>query len=549
MKELLNIFNYIQKFYKDNFDALFVVLEFLLVAKNTKLSDDLLTTKEKAIPHTFYTYLESLELQNVAEINPHLNFRKVLKSVRDLSLNAEDLEYFLQTIALQKTILKLYSYATPVEINALIRGLLALKAGESVYNPCFGLGTWLLSVRAFNKDCAFCGVDINPKLVGITKALALLLEFKACKLEVGDIFQQPFIPNKQYDKVFCHPPILSHLSLQAPKESKLAPYTKTALEIPFIEFALLRFKKKAVFILRTSLLSKGAGERLCAYLLEMGYLESVIELPDNIFPYQTDSFCLLILSKNNKRGFFIDVRKFYLKEGKYQKLINIEEILDLYASKQNTQYSLLLDYANIAPNNLKPSFYLESFQKKEQVELESLLESCYCGARVVSKSDKDLVGCYDFGIKDFSAYGFSDSFSEFVFKANCAQLTQLKIKPYDVLLSMRGVIPKVAIIGESARNKAIIPNAGILVLRFKDSVIAKVLYIFFLSKSGQEFLRKIYSDNNERVNEKTMKAIQLPKHILDAMFIQQSTEKFNKLNTHGIEIAKHIQSIKSLLEF
>ena len=114
---------------------------------------------------------------------------------------------------------------------------------------------------------------------------------------------------------------------------------------------------------------------------------------------------------------------------------------------------------------------------------------------------------------------------------------------------MRGVIPKVTMIGERARNKAIIPNAGILVLRFKDSVIAKVLYIYFLSKSGQEFLRKIYSDNNERVNEKTMKAIQLPKHILDAMFIQQSTEKFNKLNTHGVEIAKHIQSIKSLLEF
>ena len=549
MKELLSIFNYVQKFYKDNFDALFVVLKFLLVARNAKLCDTLLQTKAKTIPLELYAYLESLELQNTEEINPQLNYKKVLKSVRELSISAGDLENFIQTIALQKTILKLYAYATPAEINALIRGLLALKAGESVYNPCFGLGSWLLSVRAFNKDCAFYGVDINPKLVGITRALALLLEFKTCELEVGDIFKQPFIPNKQYDKVFCYPPILSHLNLQAPKESQLAPYTKTALEIPFIDFALSRFRKKAVFILRTSLLSKGVGGRLCAYLLENGYLESVIELPDNIFPYQAESFCLLILSCNNQRGFFIDARSFCLKEGKYQKLINVEEILDLYASKQNTQYSLLLDYTKITINNLKPSFYLESLQGKEQVKLTSLLEFCYCGARVASKSDKDLVGCYDFGITDFNTYGFSDSFDEFVFKANCSQLKQLKIEPYDVLLSMRGVIPKVTIIGENARDKVIIPNAGILVLRFRDNIMAKVVYVYFLSKDGQEFLRKIYSDNNERVSEKAMKTMQLPKHILDTQFMEQSIQKFEELNTHGIKISEHIQSIKALLGF
>ena len=146
MKELLSIFNYVQKFYKDNFDALFVVLKFLLVARNVKLCDTLLQSKAKAIPRELYAYLESLELQNTEEINSQLNYKKVLKSVCELSISAGDLENFIQTIALQKTILKLYAYATPAEINALIRGLLALKAGESVYNPCFGLGSWLLSV-------------------------------------------------------------------------------------------------------------------------------------------------------------------------------------------------------------------------------------------------------------------------------------------------------------------------------------------------------------------------------------------------------------------
>ena len=79
--------------------------------------------------------------------------------------------------------------------------------------------------------------------------------------------------------------------------------------------------------------------------------------------------------------------------------------------------------------------------------------------------------------------------------------------------------------------------------------MAKVVYVYFLSKDGQEFLRKIYSDNNERVSEKAMKTMQLPKHILDTQFMEQSIQKFEELNTHGIKISEHIQSIKALLGF
>ncbi|MBX7490029.1 N-6 DNA methylase [Helicobacter turcicus] len=543
MKELLQVFNYIQKYHEDNFDVLYLTLEFLLFTQNKSQSNMFLSqkNKEKAL-EDFKAYLESLGLEPFG-FHLDLNYKKILKSLHDFKIQALSLGEFIQAITMQKTILKLYEYATSLEVNALVCGILDVKKGESVYNPCCGLGSWLLQLNVYSKDCAFYGMDINPKAIRIVKALALLLEFKTCSLSIGDIFSEPFTTEFKFDKVFCHPPLLNHLNIKAPKESQLAPYSKTALEIPFIDYSLMRFKKKAVFIVRTALLNKGVGERLCEYLLDHGLLESIIELPDNIFPYKAESYSLFVISHANKRCLLLDVSSFYLKEGKYHKLINLEEILDLYFSKQNTQYSNFVEYEKIKGTN--PRSYKE--QSDAQILLGELLESAYRGVRIASRRDSDLVSCYDFGIKDFSMYGFSDTFCDSTLKTNSAQLKTLKIKPFDVLLSMRGVTPKVAIIGKEAENKIVLANAGILVLRFKDSKVAKALYFYFLSKAGREILKRFYLSHNERVSEKEIKTLELPKSFLDSLVTYNTN--FKKLCEYGESIARDVESAKALLGF
>ncbi|MCI5968730.1 N-6 DNA methylase [Helicobacter sp.] len=545
MKNLLHIFNYIQKYHEDNFDVLYLTLGFLLLAKNKKLSDALLKKKDKTqVLEEFANYLESLGLEPF-RFHLSLNHKKILQSLHGFNVQARTLWEFIQVVTIQKTILKLYEYATPMEINALVCGILDIQQKESVYSPCCGLGSWFLHLDAHSKDSAFYGIDVNPRLIHIAKLLVLLLDFKTCSLNVGDIFSEPFITEFKFDKVFCHPPLLNHLNIKAPKESRLAPYNKTALEIPFIDYSLMRFRKKAVFIVRTSLLNKGVGERLCRHLLDSKFLECIIELPDNIFPYKTESYSILVISNLNKRCLFINARSFYLKEGKYHKLINLEEILDLYFSKQTTQYSYLLDYASIQASSIRPSFC--NAQYDSQIPLGELLESIYRGSRIASKSDSDLVSCYDFGIKDFNPYGFSNYFCDPILKANSAQLETLKIKPFDVLLSMRGVIPKVAIIGRDVENKIVLPNAGILVLRFKDDKVAKALYFYFSSKIGQEILKHLYLSHNERVGEKEIKGLELPKNFLDSL--EAYNTDFEKLCKHGESIAKHTQNVKTLLGF
>ncbi|WP_290455790.1 N-6 DNA methylase, partial [Helicobacter rodentium] len=276
MKELLQIFQYIQKHNEDNLDTLCLTLEFLLVGQNKALILELLNTKGREIPQNFYLYLKQYDIQR-EEINPQLNHKKILKKVQDLAIKEKELEDFIQTIALQKTILKFYDYATPAEINALVCKLLHLQKNESIYNPCCGLGSWLLSLSKYRKECQFFGVDIHPQLIRIAKVLAALLGFENCHLEVADIFKK-FIHfgekskekegGRKFDKVFCHPPLLQHLNLKAPKGSPLAPYAKNTPEIPFLDFVLSSFTQKAIIIVRSALLNKPIGERLRHFLMD-----------------------------------------------------------------------------------------------------------------------------------------------------------------------------------------------------------------------------------------------------------------------------------------
>ncbi|WP_299546629.1 N-6 DNA methylase [uncultured Helicobacter sp.] len=543
MKELLRVFNYIQKYHEDNFDVLYLVLEFLFFIKNKEQGNALLMQKdkEKAL-EDFKIYLE---LNGVEYFGFHidLNYKKILKALWGFNIKTQTLWEFIHAITMQKPILKLYEYATPAEINFLVSRILDIKNGESVYNPCCGLGSWILHLEMYSKQCTFYGLDISSKSIRIAKALAILLDFKQCYLSVGDLFSEPFKIESKFDKVFCCPPLLSHLNLKAPKESKLAPYNKTALEIPFIDYSLMRFTKKAVFIVRTSLLIRGAGERLCEYLLKKGLLESIIELPDNIFPHQVESYSLLVISHTNKRCLFINVRSFYVKNGKYNKLINLEEILDLYFSKQDTKYSNFVEYSKIKNLNLR----IHKTKSETQIHLESFLKCVYRGARIAARSDSDLVSCYDFGIKDFKPYGFSNQFCDSRLKANSKQLQTLKIQPFDLLFSMRGVIPKIAIIGKDAEDKIALANAGILVLRPKNSKIAKALYFYFLSKDGQERLRNFYLNHNERVSEKEIKTLEISTDFLDSIEIYQND--FKKLCEYGEMITKYENAIKETLGF
>lgn len=541
LKELLQIFQYLQRFHPDSLEVLRIILEFLLIAKDRERLKELLEADKERIDEGISAVLEGYGLE-AFRANAKINRKKILRVLWNHEVSIKDLENFIQAIVLHKTILGLYEYAMPIEVNQLVCKLLDIKPSESLYNPCCGIGSLLFGIS--ERNFSYYGEDIHPQILYIARILVAFMGFRECHLAVADIFKDSAFRDLEAHKAFCYFPVESNPNLWDFRESELEPFVKSIPEIPFLAYALRHFRQKGVFVVRSLLLHKSCGARLRKFLKQKQLLEAVVELPKNIFPHQAEEFSLLVLSKQeNKKVFLVDTQNLYLKEGKYCRLTDVERIYDAFLSKQDSGISKLVAYEELDERNFKPVYYMQREDSGDFVQLGEFVECAFRGQRIEAKRDEVLVDCYNAGIKDFAEYGFSEEFLEFSPKSNQKRIEKLKIQSYDILLSMRGIAPKVAIVGEKIGDKKILPNAGILVLRPKSPEIAKALYVYFLSKSGFTALSKVYQKNQERIGEREVASLLLPKDFLEYQ------GKFNRLLSEGEQIRKHQRVIKGLLGF
>lgn len=523
MKELLSLFNYIQKFVVDNLYACEILFECILLKQNNELFNEILDSKDKEILESFYLYINSLGIES-RRLPEGLNWKKILKSLAKNDISIKEIESFVESLALKKTILKLHNYATPLEISKIANGILDIKRYDVIYNPTCGFGTWLLSLG--DKDAKVYANDINPTLINIARMLSYFVGIKV-NFSVSDIFLDSS-NNKEYDKIFCHPPILKSLNL--PHNDKnltiFGKHIKTMPELPFLAHCLKHLKTKAVFIVRDVTL---INKKFITYLTKNHLLECVISLPKNIFPANNAEFSLIVLSKDNKKVFFINAQNYFIKEGKYNKIIREHDILDLYLSKQDKEDSILVDY-NSLKSDLSVSAYLKRTNNVDCIKLKECLTMCFRGQRFEDRNGKNLISCYELGVNSFAEYGFTEELREHTLKDSV--ILKYALREYDICLSMRGVSPKITIIGSS--DKPIVANTGILVLRAKSSEIAICLYLYFLSSAGYSELCELYAKNNGRITDKIILNLEIPKDVLngDLNKFQMICEEYKKIKIH-----------------
>ncbi|MQB19015.1 restriction endonuclease subunit M [Agrobacterium tumefaciens] len=205
-------------------------------------------------------------------------------------------------------------YATPVNIARLVAALASPKPGERVYDPCFGLGNFLVAawqqaehsrneLRRPGALLELAGIEINPSafLIGLTRML--LAGIEAPRLELGNSLERESLssPSSQgFDVVLANPPIGAKTSREPWRYQHFAIATNDSTGL-FIQHALSQLKPhgRAVIAVPEGFLFRGGAEReLRHYLLEQGQVEAVIGLPSGVFaPYTSVKGSLLVLSK------------------------------------------------------------------------------------------------------------------------------------------------------------------------------------------------------------------------------------------------------------
>ncbi len=551
MQQMLLMFNYLKRYHSDILDTLCIMLGFInLRIYAPQTIKDLITRVKKRKEMEFETNaaLQKLLGNLYVKPNSNLNFIKIMRSLNDMNPTSESIEILINTITQKKTINKLYSYSTPMEINRLIVDILDLQDGDEIYNPCYGIGSLFLALAQKKKHFSIYGEELDSSLDKVARLILRAININSRNLFVNNILKQRIFPqNRQFNKIMCNPPIDTYIGiLDLKNNERFAKYgiiTKSVPELSFIVNGISYMKDKGVFIIRNQILKKSfVEERFKDKLCEERLIEAIIELPSNIFPHNnTELFSIMILSNNNKGILHINANdaEFCAKDGKYNRLAKTDEILSMLKTKKNTAHSLWTPYDEIDTSDLRASIYIKKHKSitdtKKDTKKHRITDigvQILRGVRIYSTKASKAQKYLNIGIVNFNEFGFIDEDAMEKSIGDKDKIEKSRLQPYDILLSLRGINPKLTIIGDGESPK--IANAGIIVLRAKNKDEALGLFCHLFTNEVQKILRDIYFDAERKsIDLNALYDIEIPHN-----FAKGAKERFEKISAIGKEITK-----------
>ena len=167
------------------------------------------------------------------------------------------------------------------------------------------------------------------------------------------------------------------------KAGVLAPKSKADLAFIMHSLSYLAENGTAAIVCFPGVMYRGGAEqKIRKYLVDNNYIDTIIQLPDNLFYGTTISTCIMVMKKSNKvdnNVFFIDASKEFVKATNNNKLTNenIQNILDAYTKREDKQYfSNLVKNEEVAEQeyDLSVSRYIEQEDTKEKIDIIKLNE-------------------------------------------------------------------------------------------------------------------------------------------------------------------------------
>ncbi|MDD2391976.1 MAG: type I restriction-modification system subunit M, partial [Bacilli bacterium] len=160
----------------------------------------------------------------------------------------------------------------------------------------------------------------------------------------------------------------------------LAPESKADLAFTMHMLSWLSPKGTAAIVQFPGVLYRsGAEQKIRKYMVDNNFIDSVIQLPSDLFFGTGISTCILVLkkSKGDNNILFIDASNEFVRNTNKNKLSdeNINNILKLLEYRKNVDYkSVLISNEEISNNdyNISVNSYLKSESKEEKIDIKEL---------------------------------------------------------------------------------------------------------------------------------------------------------------------------------
>ena len=299
-------------------------------------------------------------------------------------------------------------YFTPQEVSELLAkiamdGRNADQIG-SVYDPACGSGSLLLKVkRQFGDDSeglSFVGQESNPTTYNLCRMNMMLhgVPVDDFNIALGDTlidpkhrggtgskFEEPFgaiVSNPPYSTKWKgdDDPTLIHDDRYAPA-AVLAPPSKGDLAFTMHMLASLDEAGTAAIVEFPGVLYRGGAERkIREYLLKQNVVDTVIQLPANLFYGTNIATCMLVLKKGTRKDhsvLFVDASQLFDK-GTNQNILGSahrKKILEVLAAREEREhFSALVPVEKLLEQeaNLAVSSWVEPEDTRERVDIVEL---------------------------------------------------------------------------------------------------------------------------------------------------------------------------------
>jgi len=347
---------------------------------------------------------------------------KLLEAIGDLNLGGEFTDHTIDAFGdAYEYLLTMYAsnagksggeFFTPQEVSELLARITVVGKSEvnKVYDPACGSGSLLLKfakvLGTANVRKGFFGQETNLTTYNLARINMFLhnVNYEQFDIAHGDTLLAPaHWDDEPFEAIVSNPPysinwegdsnpLLINDSRFAPA-GVLAPKSRADLAFTMHMLSWLAVNGTAAIVEFPGVLYRGGAEqKIRKYLIDNNYVDTVIQLPPDLFFGTTIATCIVVLKKSKKDNavLFIDASAEFTHIGNKNKLTeaNQQKILDAYVARQEVDhFAKLVPSAEIADNGyiISVSSFVGPEDKREAVDITTLNGAI---ARIVAQQSR-----------------------------------------------------------------------------------------------------------------------------------------------------------------
>ena len=290
-------------------------------------------------------------------------------------------------------------FFTPQEVGELLARIVIMDkiSVNKVYDPCCGSGGLLLKFAKIlgkeNVREGFYGQEINLTTYNLARINMFLhnINYNNFSIEREDTLIHPkHFDDEPFDAIVSNPPysikwagksnpLLINDERFAPA-GVLAPQSKADLAFTMHMLSWLSPKGTAAIVEFPGVLYRGGAEqKIRQYMIDNNFVDTIIQLPPDLFFGTSIATCILVLKKNKTDNniLFVDASKEFVRNTNKNKLSNenINNIINLLKDrKSQDNKSYLATYDEVKDNdyNISVNSYLKTNTEENNIDIEEV---------------------------------------------------------------------------------------------------------------------------------------------------------------------------------